>query len=196
VGSYAADVPAFEANLAARVKLREEEAFEELYRLFCRRILRTSMRILKEEESARDALQETFLRIFTTASHFRSDSRLWTWINRITVNVCLEIIRKEKKHPRKNGEESRETDLMDQITPSPFGHACQAQVRNRVRNAVRMLRPKHKEAVTLHALAGFTISEIADRLDLPDGTVKSRIWYGREQLRRHLFRNSHSYRLY
>ncbi len=190
MGTYAADVSRSEAGLAVRLKAREEEAFEELYQHFGRRILGACRRILKEEESARDALQETVLRIFLTRSHFRGDSRLWTWINRITVNVCLEMIRREKKNVVNSVEDLRENELEDQARPSPLHQAYQAEVRNRVRNALGRLSPKHQQVVTLHMLAGFTISEIANRLKLSEGTVKSRIWYGREKLRRQLLPES------
>lgn len=183
MGTYAAKMSDFEAGLAARLMAREEEAFEELYQHFGRRILNACRRILKEEESARDALQETVLRIFKTASHFRGESRLWTWINRITVNVCPEMIRREKKHALRRAEDSREMELADQVRPNPLRQAYQAEVRNRVRNALKRLSPKHQQVVALHILAGFTISEIADRLKMPKGTVKSRIWYGRKELK-------------
>ncbi len=188
--TYAANVSRSEAGLAARLKAREEEAFEELYQHFGRRILGACRRILKEEESARDALQETVLKILLTSSHFRGDSRLWTWINRITINVCLEMIRKEKKHVEIMAKDSRETELEDQVSPSPLHQAYKTEVQNRVWTALKRLSPKHQKVVALHTLAGFTISEIADHLRLPEGTVKSRIWYGREELKRQLLPDS------
>ena len=100
------------------------------------------------------------------------------------------MIRKEKKHVVIMAKDSRETELEDQVSPSTLHQAYKAEVRSRVRTALERLSPKHQKVVALHTLAGFTISEIADHLKLPEGTVKSRIWYGREELKRQLLPDS------
>ena len=185
MGSYIASAAPLEANLMARVQLRDELAFQELFRQFRNRIHRTAMNILKEEQSAEDATQETFMKIYRAADKFRGDSKVGTWINRITVNVCLEIIRKNKQHSKRS-----ETDISDDVrvpdlkTATPFEKMRQFEIRRRVEGAMDRLGSKHYHVVRLHDLEGYTIREIAEKLGVAEGTVKSRLFYGREDLKR------------
>ena len=87
MGNYIAAVSPLEANLMSRVQNHDDGAFNELFTQFQERVYWTARRILKEDCSAQDALQETFVNVYRGANNFRGDSRLSTWINRITVNV-------------------------------------------------------------------------------------------------------------
>ncbi len=185
MGTYIAAAAPFEANLMARVRARDEYAFHELFSRFRTRIHRTAMKILKEEQSAEDATQETFMNIYRAADKFRGDSKVGTWINRITVNVCLEIIRKNKKHAKRvEADIADDVRLPDLKTPTPFESMRQLEVRRRVKGAMDRLGSKHYHVVRLHDLEGFTIREIAEKLGVAEGTAKSRLFYGREDLKR------------
>ncbi|MFQ5929345.1 MAG: RNA polymerase sigma factor [Acidobacteriota bacterium] len=187
MGTYIAAVSPWEAKLISRIKARDEGAFQELFHQFQSRVYRTALRILKEDGSAGDALQETFLHIYRGIQHFRGDSKLATWINRITVNVCLEIIRKRKKHQQLvDGDISEKSYLPDCTSKSPFEKVSQLETQKRVHGALTCLGRKHRSVVRLHDLEGFTIREIAQILHIAEGTVKSRLFYGREALKRQL----------
>ncbi len=171
----------------SRVRDRDEGAFQELFSRFRIRIYRTALRILKEEHSAEDALQETFINIYRAADKFRGDSKIGTWINRITVNVCLEILRKNKKHRQRTDEDiSEDLTLTAPLSSVPFETVRRQEIRSRVRRALDRLGSKHSSVVRLHDLEGFTIREIAAILEIAEGTVKSRLFYGREELKRQL----------
>jgi RNA polymerase sigma-70 factor, ECF subfamily len=187
MGNYIAAVSPLEAHLMARVQACDEGAFGELFSRFRERIYRTALRILKEDHSAQDALQETFLNIYRGARHFRGDSRLTTWINRITVNVCLEMIRRDKKHAgRIDGDISEKTEFPDPGARTPFEEVSRAETSRKVHHALTQLGEKHRPVVCLHDLKGHTIAEIARILQIPEGTVKSRLYYGREALKKQL----------
>ena len=187
MATYIAAVSPVEANLMSRVQARQEEAFGELYTRFRSRIYRTALRILQEDQSAQDALQETLLHIHRGARKFRGDSRLATWINRITVNVCLEMIRKNKKRDQHLDQDiSENTNLTDPAALTPFDETRRAEVCGRVRRALDRVGDKHRDVVRLHDLEGLTIREIALRLEVAEGTVKSRLFYGREALKKEL----------
>lgn len=187
MGTYIAGVSPLEAQLMSRVQRQEEGAFSELFQCFRHKIYRTALRILKEEQSAQDALQETFLNIYRAARSFRGDSTMGTWINRITVNVCLEMIRRNRKHDRRTDEDiSENPTLPDNPSNSPFEKACRRQIQERVQGALSRLGRKHRLVVRMHDLEGYTIREIAEHLGVAEGTVKSRLFYGRESLRREL----------
>ena len=187
MGNYIATVSPLEAHLMARVQARDEGAFGELFTRFQERIYRTALRILKQDYSAQDALQETFLNIFRGARHFRGDSRLTTWINRITVNVCLEMIRKNKKHSQRLDADISETaEFPDPSARTPFEEALQRETSQKINSALESLGDKHSRVVRLHDLKGHTISEIAGIMGVPEGTVKSRLYYGRKALKKEL----------
>ena len=187
MGTYIADISPFEANLMARIKKHDESAFQELFSRFQSKIFRTALAILKEEQSAEDALQETFINVYRAAHKFRGDSKVGTWINRIAVNVCLEILRKNKKHKKRTEEDISENHkLTDFKAGTPFDQARKSEVRVRVWRALKGLGSKHRDVVQLHDLEGYTIREIAQILNVAEGTVKSRLFYGREALKRRL----------
>lgn len=187
MATYAADLSPLEFNLSRALRRSEENAFGELIRHFGQRIFRTALKILKEEESARDAVQETLINIHRAADTFRGEAKLSTWINRITVNVCLEMIRKNRRHAARTEEDiSEQVTLEDRSLRDPFTETYRGEIRQRVRAALARLSRKHREVVRMHDLEGFTIKEIADRLGVAEGTIKSRLFYGREELKRQL----------
>ncbi|MGH9341289.1 MAG: RNA polymerase sigma factor [Acidobacteriota bacterium] len=170
-----------------RVQAGEENAFQELFSQFRSKVYGTALRILKEEHCAQDALQETFLNIYRAAHNFRGDSKIGTWINRITVNVCLEILRRNRKHRLRTDEDvSEQAWLEDSRSLGPFERACQSELRAQVQRALSRLGQKHRSVVRLHDLEEYTIREIAEILRLAEGTVKSRLFYGRKALEKEL----------
>ncbi len=184
MATYISGASPLEANLMARVQAQEETAFQELFNRFRQKIYRTALRILKEEQSAQDALQETFINVHRAAGKFRGDSKLGTWINRIAINACLEILRRNKKHQQRTEEDvSDQMLIQDGKQPSPFESYRRAEIRDRVDRGLSRLGDKHRDVVRMHDLAGYTIREIAERLQVAEGTVKSRLFYGRMQLK-------------
>ena len=184
MATYISGDSPLEANLMARVQAQEETAFQELFNRFRQKIYRTALRILKEEQSAQDALQETFINVHRAAGKFRGDSKLGTWINRIAINACLEILRRNKKHQQRTEEDvSDQMLIQDGKQPSPFESYRRAEIRDHVDRGLSRLGDKHRDVVRMHDLAGYTIREIAERLQVAEGTVKSRLFYGRMQLK-------------
>ena len=149
MGTYSAGLTPFEIQLMSRIQRSEEGAFQELFDQFRGRIYRTALRILKEEESAWDALQETFINVFRAARCFRGDSKLGTWINRITVNVCLEMIRKNKKYRNQTDEDiSEDVNLQDHSANTPEESFHAQEIRARVQLALGQLNPRSEPGST------------------------------------------------
>src|SRR5437868_5864596 len=90
-----------ETRLLARMQAGDEDAFEACVRAYCGRLLAVARRILRNEEDANDAVQDTFLSAFTDIGRFKGDSRLGTWLHRIAVNAALGRLRKLQRHPEK-----------------------------------------------------------------------------------------------
>ena len=187
MGTYLAAVSPQEASLISRIQAREDGAFSELFHRFQTNIYQTALKILKEEHSAQDALQETLLNVYRAVVNFRGDSTVGTWVNRITVNVCLEMIRKNKKHRNRTDQDvSENVSIHDEKMKSPLESFHQREVQHRVWSALGRLARKHRDVVRMHDLEGFTIREIAEISKVAEGTVKSRLFYGRKTLKKEL----------
>lgn len=176
-----------EANMALlrRCKSNDPEACSELFSRYNRKIFNTAYRILGEEASAEDALQETLINVFRGISSFRGDSKISTWISRITINVCLGMLRKTKGRQQVDLDDDLTRRLPAEPTPftDPLASASLAELSSRVSETFRRMSDKQRDVVRLHDLEGNTIQEIAEILDCPAGTVKSRLFYGRQEFR-------------
>jgi RNA polymerase sigma-70 factor, ECF subfamily len=179
--------PNEEVNVALlnRCLLNDQDACNELFTRYNRRIFNTAYRILGEEASAEDALQETLLNVYRGISNFRGDSKVSTWISRITINVCLGMLRKGKNKQYIELEDESARALPAEPTPytDPLAHASLEELRSLVQETFERMSEKQGIVVRLHDMEGHTIQEIAEIIDCPVGTVKSRLFYGRQEFK-------------
>jgi len=173
------------AALLSRCLSNDPDACNEFYTQYNRRIFNTAYRILGEEASAEDALQETLLNVFRGISNFRGDSKVSTWISRITINVCLGMLRKGKNRQFVELEDETARDLLAEATPftDPLAHASLEELRSLVQETFERMSQKQGIVVRLHDMEGHTIQEIARIIGIPIGTVKSRLFYGRQEFK-------------
>lgn len=176
-----------EVNLALlqRCRRNDPDACNEFFAKYNRRIFNTAYRILGEESSAEDALQETLLNVYRGLASFRGDSKISTWISRITINVCLGMLRKGKNRQFVDLEDDSAKDLPADSTPyiDPLEYASVEELRSLVQETFRRMTDKQGVVVRLHDMDGHTIQEIAQIIDCPVGTVKSRLFYGRQEFK-------------
>lgn len=177
--------PGLDAALLERCRSNDAEACGVLLAKYNRKIFNTAYRILGEHASAEDAVQETLINVYKGLAKFRGDSQVSTWISRITVNVCLGMIRKGKA--RQNVSLEDELVRVLPAEPSrynnPEKHAVSVEQRELVAQAFSRMSAKHRTVVQLHDLQEYTIPEIAQLIACPVGTVKSRLFYGRQEFR-------------
>ena len=172
-------------HLLQRCRMNDPEAYSQFFAQYNRRIFNTAYRILGEEASAEDALQETLLNVYRGLSNFRGDSKISTWISRITVNVCLGMLRKGKNRQFVDLEDEAARDLPAVSTPvsDPLLHASLEEMRDLVEEVFCRMTEKQAIVVRLHDMEGNTIQEIARIIRCPVGTVKSRLFYGRQEFK-------------
>jgi RNA polymerase sigma-70 factor (ECF subfamily) len=172
-------------NLLHRCRKNDPEACNQLFSHYSRKIYKTAYRILGEEASAQDALQETLLNVYRGLSNFRGDSKVSTWISKITVNVCLGMLRKSKNRQTVDLENESIRELPAELTPytDPLQHASINELRAVIDTTFRRMTPKQGVVVRLHDMEGNTIEEIAHIIRCPVGTVKSRLFYGRQEFK-------------
>jgi len=171
--------------LLQRCRSNDPEACEELFNRYNRKIFNTAYRILGEESSAEDALQETLLNIYRGISSFRGDSKVSTWVSRITINVCLGMLRKGKNRQCVDLDDELAKDFPSEPTPftDPLAYASGEELKSFVWDTFDRMSEKQMTVVRLHDLEGHTIQEIAQILGCPAGTVKSRLFYGRQEFK-------------
>jgi RNA polymerase sigma-70 factor, ECF subfamily len=173
-------------QLLSRCRRDDPEACNELLALYNRRIFNTAFRILGEESSAEDALQETLINIYRGLHRFRGASKISTWVSRITVNVCLGMIRKGKnKHMVALDDEIAAREFPANPTPylDPLKHVVSVELTEFIEEVFRRMSEKQRRVVRLHDMEGNTIPEVARILRCPVGTVKSRLFYGRQEFK-------------
>ena len=153
-----------------------QTSFAELMGRHEDRIFGLAFRMTGQRSDALDATQEAFVAAFRQAHRFRFDSAFSTWLYRIAINACHDLIRKRK---RWSVDEQDQTDQID-VAASRFDQAVDARID--VTQALSKLGDEYREAVVMHDLGGVAYDEIARLTGVPVGTVKSRISRGRKQL--------------
>ena len=175
----------FSVTLLNRCLSNDPDACTELFARYNRKIFNTAYRILGEEASAEDALQETLLNVYRGISSFRGDSKVSTWISRITINVCLGMLRKGKNKQYVELDDELARDLPAEATSftDPLAHASLEELRFLVQETFSRMSEKQGIVVRLHDMEGHTIQEISKIIGCPVGTVKSRLFYGRQEFK-------------
>jgi RNA polymerase sigma-70 factor (ECF subfamily) len=168
----------------------DPDAFGELVRRWERKIYALTYGILGSAEDARDATQETFFAAYRNLQGFRGEAKVSSWLHRIAVNQCISRQRRARVRP----ETALEDDALGErflATPERASPATAAEARERheaVRRAVSALPPELREVVLMKEFEELTFQEIADALEIPLSTVKSRLYTALKQLRMRLGR--------
>lgn len=180
-------MPAEEQKLIDAAIAGDSSAFERLIEPLEGRIYAVALRMCGNREDAQDCMQESMIRIYRALSSFKGQSSFSTWIYRITMNTCLDKLRRRK---------ARRSTSLDTLldsgwsptdeTDTPERHAIQSEQRRTLERAIAELPEDMRAAVVLRDVQGLAYDEIASALNVNVGTVKSRISRGRERLREKL----------
>jgi len=177
--------------LVDRAKRGDVKAFEMLVVKYQRRIERLIGRMVRDSDLVQDIAQESFIRAYRALPQFRGESAFYTWLYRIAVNTAKKALMDMKRDPlvlessRQSGEEGEETsraenELTDGETPEAL--LASKEVANAVNAAIEALSEDLRQAITLREIEGLSYEEIADVMNCPIGTVRSRIFRAREAI--------------
>jgi RNA polymerase sigma-70 factor, ECF subfamily len=173
--------PAQDAALLARVADGDHAAFTQVMEAHQERVFSVCLRVLSDREMALDATQDTFLTAFRKAHQFKGNSAVGTWLYRIAVNTCYDMLRRAKR---------RATDPLPEhlefVDRGAENEVTSAAHRNEILQALAKLPPEFRAAVVLSDIEGLPLSEVALALGVPVGTVKSRVFRGRRLLAQYL----------
>ena len=167
----------------------EGSAFDVLVGRWEDRIRGAAYRFLGSEEEARDVAQEAFLKAYRSLSGFKREARFSSWLYQIATNLCRDRLRRRKTRATVSLEELEEAGpVMVETRPGAHDQLLAMYMARAVREAVESLPEEQREVVILKEYQDLTFLEIAQALDVPVSTVKTRLYRGLGQLRRHLER--------
>lgn len=171
----------------------DQDAFEQLIRLYEKRVFALTLRMCGNPEDAAEAAQEAFLSAWQGLPFFRRESSFSTWLYRLSSNACIDLLRREGRHRSAAGpsldDEDVGLDLPDASAPGPETALERRELRESIEAGLQALSPEHRQVLVLRELHQLSYDEIADTLDVDVGTVKSRINRGRKQLRNFLVKS-------
>ncbi|MES2715805.1 MAG: RNA polymerase sigma factor RpoE [Pseudomonadota bacterium] len=185
-----------DAQLVARAKGGDPKAFEMLVVKYQRRIERLIARMVRDVDLVQDIAQESFIRAYRALPQFRGDSAFYTWLYRIAVNTAKKALVDMKRDPLvtesaragmndDDDETSRvERELTDGETPEAV--LASKEIAQTVNAAIEALSEDLRQAITLREIEGLSYEEIAELMNCPIGTVRSRIFRARESIAQRL----------
>jgi RNA polymerase sigma-70 factor (ECF subfamily) len=160
-------------------------AFEGLFFKYQGQIYRTALAITRDPGSAEEVLQDCFYKTYLNIMNITGEGSLAPWLHRVAVNLSCNAIKKRRVR-LENLDDVAESYAMMDPHQSPEAIVERAELQVRMRDAINSLPLKHRLVVTLHYLQDFSLPEIAFILELPVGTVKSRLHHARKTLRERL----------
>jgi len=165
----------------------DESAFEQLVRLYEKRVFALTCRMCRNPSDAEEAAQEAFLAAWQGLPFFRGEASFSTWLYRLASNACVDVLRREGRHRAAAGPSLDDAESgCDPADPAPSPQALaeRAELREQIEAGLAALPPDYRQVLILRELHQRTYDEIAEILDLDLGTVKSRINRGRKRLRK------------
>lgn len=178
-----------EKYLINRAKDGDIDSFEKLISNHQKRVYNIALKVLGNKEDAYEMVQEAFIKVFRSIKSFKEQSTFSTWIYRITINVCLDYIRKQKKNTiisYDNSIKIDENEVYFQVkddSQRPDVLYERREMQREINEAIKKLPQDQRIVIVLKDIHGFSYSEIASIVQCPEGTVKSRLNRGRVALK-------------
>lgn len=175
-------------ELVKQVRQGDRAAFQALVEKYQRRMYAVAYGLLGNREDALDAVQDAFVKVYRSLNRFKGESSFYTWLYRITVNSAIDLGR---KHGRREEVEFREEIEPDEekgefpVAPAsenPAESLMQKETGELIERAIEQLPPDQRTAIVLREIEGLSYKEIARVMGCSEGTVMSRLHYGRKKL--------------
>lgn len=182
--TQATDGEPTDRELIERLRIDDLSALEILYRRYAMQVHRTAYGVTHDTVAADDILQDTMLKLYRYAQRIDLDLPLAPWLYRVTVNLAYTWATRSRQHWVSL--ENVVDRLMTPVRAAPDHVVENNEMASRIHHAIETLPFNQRVVVVLHYLEDMDLAEISAVLDLPLGTVKSRLFYARENLRRQL----------
>jgi RNA polymerase sigma-70 factor (ECF subfamily) len=175
--------------LIERAQNGETSAFRELVQRHQRRAFAIAFSLVKDEEDAREVVQEAFIRVYRGLAQFHGGSSFFTWLYRIVTNLSIDVIRR----PARRDTTLDESIELDDTTDAPMARfeaadpldaVHRSELRQRIEAALGELPPYHRGVIVMRELQGMSYEEIAEAMGVSKGTVMSRLFHARRKLQK------------
>jgi len=181
-------------TLVQRVKSGDQRAFRALVERYQRKVYSVALGMVKDKEEARDVSQEAFVKVYRYLEHFKGDSSFYTWLYRITVNICIDALRRRGPHPGGHVEfdEAVARDLTEanigalgsRLGTNPQKAALRKELAQKIQEALQEVPEKHRAILLLREIEGMSYEDLAQTLEIPKGTVMSRLFHARAKVQK------------
>jgi RNA polymerase sigma-70 factor (ECF subfamily) len=169
----------------------EQDAFEQLVRMYDQSVLRLAMNLLQSPEDARDVYQEAFLRVFRNLHAFRFDCSFHTWLYRIVTNICLDQLRKRKVRKEESAVVETSDGIIDRMESfeedaaesDPERTMWNRQLRQRIENALKDLTPRERMVFELRHYQGLRLRNIGEMLGTTEEAAKNCLFRATQKMR-------------
>lgn len=179
-------------DLVVRARARDMAAYDELIRRYQRKIYQLVYNMTSNREDAEDLTQDVFVKAYSALEHFKGDSSFYTWVYRIAVNRTINYLKKRKRNAALSLDDmdqavERDPDYVElRSRESPVRDATLSELQKKLNEALQTLSEKHRTVVVLHDIQGLQHDEIGRMLGCSEGTVRSRLFYARQELQKQL----------
>jgi RNA polymerase sigma-70 factor (ECF subfamily) len=181
-------------TLVERVRTGDQRAFRLLVERYQRKVYGVALGMLRDKEEARDVAQEAFVKVFKYLEHFKGDASFYTWLYRITVNICIDFIRRKNSrgHDPVEFDEAVKMDIAEanlgslgtRLGTNPQKSALRKELAERITAAVNQLPEAHRKILLLREVEGMSYEDLARVLEIPKGTVMSRLFHARLKMQK------------
>jgi RNA polymerase sigma-70 factor (ECF subfamily) len=178
--------------LVRRAQREDIEAYDQLVRRYQERVYATVYHMTSNHEDAHDLVQDTFIKAFRAIKSFKGDSSFYTWVYRIAVNKTINFLKQRKNRVQVSLNDvdfnaENDPDLVALVSDkTPRRDLNLLELQEKLNSAMQKLSEHHRMVVTLHDIQGLSHEEIGKIMDCNVGTVRSRLFYARQQLQAYL----------
>lgn len=177
-------------TLVQRVRSGDQRAFKLLVERYQRKVYSVALGMLRDREEAMDVAQEAFVKVYKYLDHFKGDSSFYSWLYRITSNICIDVIRKRRGGGRGESVEFDENMTVDspdayvgalgsKLGTNPQKGALRRELAEKIQEALEQVPEKHRAILLLREIEGMSYEDLARTLEIPKGTVMSRLFHAR-----------------
>jgi len=177
-----------DAELVTRVQAGDKQAFDLLVIKYQRKIMRLLSRMIRDPAEIEDVAQESFIKAYRALPQFRGESAFYTWLYRIAINTARNWLASNKRAPstpsafeNEEGETFNESDVLTDSS-NPESEMASRQIAETVNKAINDLPEELRNAIVMREIDGMSYEDIAQSMNCPIGTVRSRIFRAREAI--------------
>jgi RNA polymerase sigma-70 factor, ECF subfamily len=181
--------------LVQRVRSGDQRAFKQLVERYQRKVYAVAYGMLKDKEEAKDVTQEAFVKVYRYLDHFKGDASFYTWLYRITSNICIDAMRRKNASKADGHAEFDEAVRMDtseanlgalgsKLGTNPQKSILRKELAEKIAAAFQEIPEEHRNILLLREVEGMSYDDLARTLQIPKGTVMSRLFHARLKMQK------------